>query len=71
MTVRFEPERLELEVTDDGRASAATAGSGHGLVGMRERVALYDGTVSAGPLSDGGFRVFAQLPLAPALESQR
>ena len=70
VTVRFEPERLELEVTDDGRASAATAGSGHGLVGMRERVALYDGTVSAGPLSDGGFSVFAQLPLAPALEAQ-
>ena len=68
VAVRFEPERLELDVTDDGRPSAATAGSGHGLVGMRERVALYDGTVSAGPLSDGGFRVFAQLPLAPALE---
>ena len=70
VTVRFEPERLELEVTDDGRSSAATVGSGHGLVGMRERVALYDGTVSAGTLVDGGFRVFAQLPLARALESQ-
>ncbi|MGA6225582.1 sensor histidine kinase [Streptomyces umbrinus] len=38
-------------------------GTGHGLVGMRERVRLVDGTLDAGPLPDGGFRVAAQLPL--------
>lgn len=65
VAIRFEPERLELEVADDGRASADTTGSGHGLVGMRERVALYDGTLAAERLADGGFRVLARLPLAP------
>lgn len=65
VAIRFEPERLELEVADDGRASADTTGSGHGLVGMRERVALYDGTLAAEQLADGGFRVLARLPLAP------
>ncbi|MFV2145095.1 MULTISPECIES: sensor histidine kinase [Isoptericola] len=39
-------------------------GTGHGLVGMRERVRLADGTLDVGPLPDGGFRVAAQLPLA-------
>ncbi len=41
-----------------------TAGTGHGLVGMRERVRLVGGTVDIGPLPDGGFRVAARLPLA-------
>ncbi|MFF9471535.1 sensor histidine kinase [Streptomyces roseolus] len=43
-----------------------TAGTGHGLVGMRERVRLTGGTLDAGPLPDGGFRVAADLPLGPA-----
>ncbi|MES4833295.1 sensor histidine kinase, partial [Streptomyces anthocyanicus] len=38
-------------------------GTGHGLVGMRERVRLVGGTLDVGPLPDGGFRVAAQLPL--------
>ncbi|GAA4949503.1 hypothetical protein GCM10023238_14800 [Streptomyces heliomycini] len=37
-------------------------GTGHGLVGMRERVRLADGTLDTGPLPDGGFRVAARLP---------
>jgi signal transduction histidine kinase len=43
-----------------------TAGTGHGLVGMRERVRLTGGTLDTGPLPDGGFRVVARIPLLPA-----
>ncbi|MFH9738153.1 sensor histidine kinase [Streptomyces roseolus] len=43
-----------------------SAGTGHGLVGMRERVRLTGGTLDTGPLPDGGFRVAASLPLGPA-----
>ncbi|MFD6420425.1 histidine kinase [Streptomyces sp. NPDC060198] len=42
-----------------------TSGTGHGLVGMRERVRLTGGTLDTGPLPDGGFRVAARLPLGP------
>ncbi|MFF5103398.1 sensor histidine kinase [Streptomyces sp. NPDC000134] len=44
-------------------APLESTGTGHGLVGMRERVRLADGTLDAGPLPDGGFRIAAQLPL--------
>ncbi|MFD4244980.1 sensor histidine kinase [Streptomyces sp. NPDC058525] len=55
---------LSVEVSDDGAgAAAAPAGSGYGLLGMRERVALHGGTLEAGPLAGGGFRVAARLPL--------
>jgi signal transduction histidine kinase len=40
-----------------------TTGTGHGLVGMRERVRLTGGSLDTGPLPDGGFRVAARLPL--------
>lgn len=56
---------LELRVTDDGRGAAATPeGNGHGLIGMRERVKLYKGTVAAGSKPSGGFEVVVTLPLS-------
>jgi signal transduction histidine kinase len=73
--VRYEPERLRLRVRNDrppvpGPHPVAGA-AGHGIVGMRERVTMLGGTLSAGPTSDGGYLVEAVLPLAatPAEQS--
>jgi signal transduction histidine kinase len=52
---------VRIEVTDDG-PGVKELGVGHGLIGMRERVAVYGGTFSAGPGENGGFRVTAELP---------
>ena len=65
VAVRYAPEALDLEITDDGRP-AANGGSGHGLIGMRERVALYGGQLDAGPRPQGGFTIHAHLPLQAA-----
>ena len=62
-------DTLRVTVTDDGRPPARkNPGSGHGLIGMRERATAIGGTVHAGPRPDGGFQVFAELPhtLAPS-----
>jgi signal transduction histidine kinase len=64
VTVRWEPSSLELEIVDrGGKAMNGTNGSGHGLVGMEERMRLYDGSLRAGPVTDGGFEVIARMPL--------
>ncbi|HEX5994048.1 MAG TPA: histidine kinase [Jiangellales bacterium] len=65
-TVRLEysRERLHLQVVDDGRGAAAAHGDGHGLAGMRERLAVYGGRVDAGPAAGGGWRLAAELPYA-------
>jgi signal transduction histidine kinase len=68
--VLYENGHLEVEVTDDGRGAGGSGedladvpGSGHGLIGMRERVELYEGVLEAGSIGDGvGYRVFARLP---------
>jgi signal transduction histidine kinase len=65
VTVRYAPESVLLEVRDDGRATTAD-GHGHGLLGMRERAALYGGELQAGPLPRGGFAVRARLPVESA-----
>ncbi|MGR6918829.1 sensor histidine kinase [[Actinomadura] parvosata] len=65
----YTPDELRIDITDDGRgtdAAAASPGSGYGIAGMRERVALLDGCLSAGPRPEGGFRVTATLPLPPS-----
>ena len=68
--VRYEPERLRLRVRNDRPPVPGThpvpGAAGHGIVGMRERVAMLGGTLSAGPTSDGGYLVEAVLPLAAA-----
>ena len=63
MTVRYRPTRVELEVRDDGKSAPASDGLGHGLVGIRERVKIYGGEMSAGPAPDGGFVLSARLPV--------
>ena len=67
VVVRYGPRSVDLQITDEGgaaRPDLADRGgaSGRGLVGMRERVALYGGTLEAGPTSTG-FRVVARLPI--------
>ena len=59
----WRPESVLLEVADDGRGAAADSdGHGQGLVGMRERTAMFGGTLTAGPRPGGGFRVRAEIP---------
>ena len=57
------PTRIQVAVTDDGRSEAALprTGTGRGIIGLSERVALYDGELSAGPGPYGGWRVLATL----------
>ena len=62
--VRYGPDSIELEIVDDGSGAAATrAPGGHGLVGMRERVALYGGRLDVGQRPNGGFAVNVLLPI--------
>ncbi|MEU5959655.1 sensor histidine kinase [Micromonospora parva] len=61
-TVTVRPDEVRVEVTDDGRRPVLLGGEGHGLIGMRERVALHGGEFRAGPRADGGFAVTASLP---------
>jgi signal transduction histidine kinase len=65
VVLRYSTDALILAISDDGRGPAAPDGAGHGLTGMRERVAVYGGSVVAGPRPGGGFEVVATLPLAP------
>jgi signal transduction histidine kinase len=64
--VAFTEQAVEVEVIDDGAGARSLdlPGSGNGLAGMRERVALFNGSFEAGPREGGGFRVWARFPLA-------
>ena len=63
--LRYDPDSLHVTITDDGVGPTAQNGSasGHGLVGMRERVVLFGGRLDTGAAEDGhGFRVYAFMP---------
>ena len=64
VTLRYAPHELRIEVRDDGAGAAAGSnGPGYGLVGVRERVKIYGGTMTAGAAPEGGFVLDARLPL--------
>ncbi|GIG92128.1 sensor histidine kinase [Plantactinospora endophytica] len=71
--VRTGDGEVHIEVVDDGRGAHRSAGGrsggGQGLIGMRERVSMYGGTLSAGPLPRGGFQVIADIPYDASEES--
>jgi signal transduction histidine kinase len=69
VAVGYQEDALTLEVTDNGSGGATSGGSellvaGNGIIGMRERAAMYGGEARAAPLPGGGFRVTARFPLA-------
>ena len=68
----YEPSQVLVQITDDGRGASAGVGrsvesseAGHGLIGMRERMALCGGSVRVGPRVGGGWQVRASAPLSP------
>ena len=64
VTVRYLTDELRIEIRDDGRGGAPDDGLGHGLVGVRERVKIYGGDMTAGAAPDRGFVLSTRLPLA-------
>lgn len=64
--LRFTTDAIKVTVADTGLGPLAPCdGAGHGLTGMSERVAMYGGSVQAGPRAGGGFEVTATLPVSP------
>lgn len=65
VALRWQTNALEIEIRDNGAGATSSNGTGHGIVGMQERLALLGGTLTAGP-STGGFTVLARFPLVSA-----
>ena len=69
--IEYQPRELLITVSDDGHpAAAASPGAGavpdgRGLIGLRERIAVYGGELDAGPRPGGGWRLTARVPLEP------
>ena len=66
VTVRYAPGEVRIDVHDDGRGLATTDGLGHGLVGIRERVTIFGGEMTAGSANGGGFTLSTRLPVKVA-----
>jgi signal transduction histidine kinase len=64
VTVRYKPDEVEIQVRDNGQGTSTSDGLGHGLVGVRERVKIYGGEMSAGKENGGGFVLSTRLPLS-------
>src|SRR5438105_1543373 len=64
VTVRYRPNELQIEVRDNGEGNSTSNGLGHGLVGVRERVKIYGGEMSAGTANGRGFILSTRLPLS-------
>jgi signal transduction histidine kinase len=64
VTVRYRPDELQIEVRDNGEGGSMSDGLGHGLVGVRERVKIYGGEMSAGTANGSGFILSTRLPLS-------
>jgi signal transduction histidine kinase len=62
----YATDRVTVEVSDDGSATGDGLGGQRGIVGMRERVAIYGGSLEAGPIATGGYRVHATIPIGSA-----
>ena len=63
VVIRYETDRVELEISDDGTGASQTPGLGRGLIGMRERVAIYGGAIENGNRPGGGYIVTVHLPV--------
>jgi len=61
--ISIDVSAVAIEISDDGQAATSLPGSGHGIMGMRERALLLGGSLTAGPRAAGGFRVTARLPI--------
>jgi signal transduction histidine kinase len=69
VSIQYQPQSVELKIEDEGAAQDVTLssfGTGHGLAGMRERVAMFGGELRAEPSSSGGFVVEASMPWSAA-----
>jgi signal transduction histidine kinase len=67
VTICYQSDSLRTEVRDDGIGAAASDGLGHGLAGIRERVKIYGGEMTAGTANGGGFTLSTRLPLSGEL----
>ena len=65
VTVRYAPHEVGIEVRDDGKGTTTSDGHGNGLIGIRERVRLYGGDMTAGTTNGSGFTLSTRLPLTP------
>jgi signal transduction histidine kinase len=70
LAIHHEPGQLRVAISDDGSGRKPQPAGGHGLIGMRERVAIFGGTLTAGPRPGGGFELTATLPFEAALNGR-